>query len=175
MTEVLHRVVHPRMPVSGEFVPTNGGGLAASGGLTAFTEAWLANRRLSEHTRAAYRRDVAAFLSWCASRHVDPLRATFLHVNTYARDLESTVDSRSGRVLTPATVARRLSGLSSWYAFLVKVGAVPANPVAGADRPRIGRDHSGTVGLTGRTRPRSGGAAQPGRPDPARRPRAAGG
>src|SRR5947207_1237749 len=74
MTEVLHRVVHPRMPVSGEFVPTNGGGLAASGGLTAFTEAWLANRRLSEHTRAAYRRDVAAFLSWCASRHVDPLR-----------------------------------------------------------------------------------------------------
>src|SRR5436190_18097453 len=148
MTEVLHRVVHPRMPVSGEFVPTNGGGLAASGGLTAFTEAWLANRRLSEHTRAAYRRDVAAFLSWCASRHVDPLRATFLHVNTYARDLESTVDSRSGRVLTPATVARRRSGLSSWYAFLVKVGAVPANPVAGADRPRIGRDHSGTVGLT---------------------------
>jgi site-specific recombinase XerD len=117
-------------------------------GFTAYIEAWLANRRLSEHTRAAYRRDVAAFLSWCATRRVDPLRATCPDVNSYARDLKSTVDGRTGRPLTPATVARRLSGLSSWYAFLVKLGAVPANPVAGADRPRIGRDHSATVGLT---------------------------
>jgi len=112
------------------------------------TEAWLANRRLSEHTRTAYRRDVHDWLAWCASRDVEPLRATFLHVNAYARDLESTVDSRTGRPLTPATVARKLSGLSSWYAFLTKLGAVAGNPVAGADRPQVARDHSATVGLT---------------------------
>lgn len=112
------------------------------------TEAWLRNRRLSEHTRDAYRRDVTGWLTWCAGHDLDPLRATFLHVNEYARALESRVDARSGRTLTPATVARRLSALSSWYDFLVKLGAVPANPVSGADRPRVDRDHSATVGLT---------------------------
>ncbi|MFG1843080.1 tyrosine-type recombinase/integrase [Micromonospora sp. NPDC049175] len=112
------------------------------------TEAWLRNRRLSEHTRDAYRRDVTGWLTWCAGRDLDPLRATFLHVNDYARALESTVAARSGRPLTPATVARRLSALSSWYDFLVKLGAVAANPVSGADRPRVDRDHSATLGLT---------------------------
>ncbi|MFC4110599.1 tyrosine-type recombinase/integrase [Micromonospora zhanjiangensis] len=113
-----------------------------------FTEAWLRNRRLSEHTRAAYRRDVTGWLGWCAGRDVDPLRVTFLDVNAYARDVESRVDPRTGRPLTPATVARKLSALSSWYDFLAKLRAVPVNPVAGADRPRLDRDHSATVGLS---------------------------
>jgi site-specific recombinase XerD len=111
-------------------------------------DAWLANRRLAEHTRAAYRHDVTGWLAWCTGRDLDPLRASFLHVNAYARDLESTVDGRTGRPLSPATVARRLSALSSWYGFLARLGAVAGNPVAGADRPQVARDHSATVGLT---------------------------
>ncbi|QLQ35908.1 tyrosine-type recombinase/integrase [Micromonospora robiginosa] len=121
---------------------------ALPGGPADFTEAWLRNRRLSEHTRDAYRRDVTGWLRWCAERGVEPLRVTFLDVNAYGRDLESTPRGRDGRPLTPATVARRLSALSSWYDFLVKLGAVPANPVAAADRPRVDRDHSATVGLS---------------------------
>ncbi|SDS94204.1 tyrosine-type recombinase/integrase [Actinoplanes derwentensis] len=105
-----------------------------------FTEAWLANRRLSEHTRTAYRRDVRTWLTWCADRGLEPLRATFLDVNTYARQLETR--------LAPATVARKLSGVSSWYDFLVKLQAVTTNPVGGADRPYVDRDHSATLGLT---------------------------
>ncbi|MGC4892824.1 tyrosine-type recombinase/integrase [Micromonospora sp. DT31] len=115
---------------------------------TDVTEAWLRNRRLSTHTRDAYRRDVTGWLSWCAERGLDPLRATFLDVNAYGRELESTPRGRAGRPLTPATVARRLSALSSWYDFLAKLGAVAANPVSAADRPRVDRDHSATVGLT---------------------------
>ena len=121
---------------------------ALRGGPSDFTEAWLRNRRLSEHTRDAYRRDIAGWLTWCAGRGLDPLRANFLDVNEYGRALESTLAVRSGRPLTPATVARRLSALSSWYDFLVKLRAVDANPVSGADRPRIDRDHSATIGLT---------------------------
>jgi len=133
-----------------EIVPHRPAPLAgAAGDPYEFTEAWLLNRRLADHTRAAYRRDVGSWLDWCAARGLDPLAASFLDVNGYARVLESTVDSRSGRPLSPATVARKLSGLSSWYAFLAKLGAVPANPVGGADRPRVARDHSATVGLTG--------------------------
>ncbi|MGE5828092.1 MAG: tyrosine-type recombinase/integrase [Micromonosporaceae bacterium] len=119
------------------------------GDLDAFTDGWLRNRRLSDHTRDAYRRDVATWLAWCRVHELDPLTANFVHVNAYARALESTLDDRTGRPPTPATVARKLSGLSSWYAFLTKLGAVPANPVAGADRPPVDRDHSGTVGLSG--------------------------
>jgi integrase/recombinase XerD len=129
-------------------VPRQGGGVAVGGSAEQVTEAWLANRRLSAHTRAAYRRDVAAWLAWCAECGVEPLRASFLDVNAYARALESAVDARSGRPLAPATVARKLSGLSSWYDFLAKLRAVDANPVGGADRPYVSRDHSATVGLT---------------------------
>ena len=113
----------------------------------AFTDAWLLNRRLSDHTRAAYSRDVDSWLTWCAGRDLEPLAATFLDVNAYARALESTVDPRAGRPPAPTTVARKLSALSSWYDFLVKLRALDANPVSGADRPRVDRDHSGTIGL----------------------------
>ncbi|MDI1463695.1 tyrosine-type recombinase/integrase [Catellatospora sp. KI3] len=113
-----------------------------------FTEAWLNNRRLSDNTREAYRRDVAAYLGWCGEQGVEPLRAMFTHVNDYARALEGTVDPRSGRTLAPTTVARKMSGLSSWYDFLVKLGVVPANPVHGADRPQVSRDHSATIGMS---------------------------
>jgi site-specific recombinase XerD len=116
--------------------------------LEAFTDGWLANRRLSAHSRDAYRRDVFGFLDWCRQRDLDPMSATFIHINAYARELESTSDSRTGRPFTPATVARKLSGLSSWYGFLVKVNAIGANPVGGADRPQVSRDHSATVGLS---------------------------
>ncbi|MFC7533114.1 tyrosine-type recombinase/integrase [Actinoplanes sp. GCM10030250] len=115
--------------------------LAAGGPAQQFTEAWLANRRLSAHTREAYRRDVNSWLAWCAERQVDPLTANFLDVNAYARGLEA-------RPLAAATVARKLSGVSSWYDFLVKLQAVAANPVGGADRPYVSRDHSSTIGLT---------------------------
>ncbi|HEY7224591.1 MAG TPA: tyrosine-type recombinase/integrase [Micromonosporaceae bacterium] len=125
------------------------GGLASEiGDLYTFTDGWLGNRRLSEHTRDAYRRDVTSWLRWCEEQAIDPLTATFIHVNTYARALESTVDPRTGTPLSAATVARKMSGLSSWYAFLVKVGAITANPVGAADRPHLDRDHSGTVGLS---------------------------
>ncbi len=114
----------------------------------AFTEGWLHNRRLSAHTRDAYRRDVNTWLTWCTEHDIDPLAATFLHINAYARHLESTLDPRTGRALTPTTVARKLSGLSSWYGFLTRLDVVVNNPVGGADRPRVARDHSATIGLS---------------------------
>ncbi|MDY7089861.1 MAG: tyrosine-type recombinase/integrase [Actinomycetota bacterium] len=125
-----------------QLVPRQGGGeLAGVGAAEQVTEVWLANRRLSEHTRAAYRRDVQGWLRWCADAGRDPLRASFLDVNAYARGLED-------QGLAASTVARKLSGLSSWYDFLVKIQARETNPVSGADRPNVSRDHSATVGLT---------------------------
>jgi site-specific recombinase XerD len=126
--------------LTGDLVRSAGDVASLTGDLIAFTDGWLANRRLSDHTRAAYRRDVGGWLGWCRERDLDPLAASFIHLNAYARELES-----AGQ--TPATVARKLSGLSSWYGFLVKIGGLVANPVTGVDRPRVARDHSATIGL----------------------------
>ena len=62
-------------------------------------------------------------------------------MNAYARGLESSD-------LAASPVARKLSGLSRWYDFLLKLRAVDVNPVGGADRPYVSRDHSATVGLS---------------------------
>lgn len=121
--------------------PGGRGELAApSRNFADFTESWLANRRLSANTREAYRRDVHSYLAWCTENALDPLQAKFTHINMYARGLEEQ--------LAPATVARKLSGLSSWYDFLAKLEVIAANPVSGADRPNVSRDHSATVGLS---------------------------
>ncbi len=105
-----------------------------------FVDGWLDNRRLAANTRAAYRSDLHQWLAHCETVGLKPLAATFIHINTYARGLES-------EGLSPASVARKLSGVSAWYVFLVKVGAIAANPVRDADRPKVSRDHSKTVGL----------------------------
>ncbi len=116
------------------------GQLATPAQFEQFTRSWLDNRRLSVHTRSAYARDVAVWLSWCTDAGVSPLTVKFTHVNTFARLQEQT--------LAPSSVARRLSAVSSWYAFLVRLGLLAVNPVAGVDRPTVARDDTRTVGLS---------------------------
>jgi integrase/recombinase XerD len=111
-----------------------------------FTDEWLRNRRLSDHTRDAYKRDVHRWIDWCADRNLNPLAATFLDVNAWGRELEQ--PGPSGRTPSPSSVARRMSAVSSWYDYLVRLGALTTNPAAGADRPRVDRDHSPTIGLS---------------------------
>ena len=59
-------------------IPGSGGLAALVGDLYAFTDGWLGNRRLSEHTRDAYRRDVTSWLQWCEIQSLDPLAANFI-------------------------------------------------------------------------------------------------
>lgn len=138
------------MTITALGLPDESGPLATPQQFVDFTEAWLNNRRLSANTRDAYRRDVHSFLAWCADRDLSPLLARFTHINEYGRWLEATPQRRTGKPLAPASVARKLAGLSSWYDFLVKMDLLGANPVAGADRPSVDRDQSTTVGLTSR-------------------------
>lgn len=106
-----------------------------------FTEMWLANRRLSEHTRTAYRVDIRQWLAWCRANDLDPLLVKFTHVNAWGRDLED--PDRCGYSST--TAARKLSAVSSWYTYLAKLDAIAANPAAIADRPVVDRDFTSTV------------------------------
>lgn len=70
---------------------------------------------------------------------MDPLRAARTHLDIHARELE-----QAGR--SPATVARRLSALASFYAYAVDEGALDGSPAARVRRPRVSEE-SPTLGL----------------------------
>jgi site-specific recombinase XerC len=102
--------------------------------------AWLSAMR-SENTRTAYARDIGitpqqrpsrapSWLSWCHQQEVHPVTGiTALHVAQYARQL-----AEAG--LSPASAARRLATISSWYAWLARRRHITASPAAGIARPR---------------------------------------
>ena len=110
--------------------------------VTLLVTAWLSARQ-SENTRAAYACDIGitphrrpgrapSWLAWCGQQGVHPVTgATGLHVARYARQLDD-----AG--LSPATRARKLAAISSWYAWLARRGHLSASPAAGIARPRPG-------------------------------------
>jgi integrase/recombinase XerD len=110
--------------------------------VTLLITAWLSTRR-SENTRSAYARDIGitprqrpgrapSWLAWCQQQQVHPVTGvTALHVARYSRQLDSTG-------LSPASAARKLAAISSWYAWLVRRAHISASPAAGIARPRPG-------------------------------------
>lgn len=74
--------------------------------------AWLLGYD-SARTRRAYARDLADWLAFCRQYGLEPLGALRAHVDAYARELGEVRDQ------SPATVARRLSALASFYAYAV--------------------------------------------------------
>ena len=107
--------------------------------LRSLVAAWLLAQR-SPHTRTAYARDLGQWVTWLDAHGVDPLAARRGHVDAWVETLRS-----AGRA--PATVARKLSAVSSWYAYAVAEGALTASPTEQVRRPDVSPDHSDTVGL----------------------------
>ena len=113
---------------------------------------WLSGKR-SENTRTAYARDIGItpqrrpgrappWLGWCQQRGVHPVTGvTGLHVAQYARQL-------GDAGLSPASVARKLAAISSWYGWLTRRGHITASPAAGIARPRPSPDAVPTPVLT---------------------------
>lgn len=83
-----------------------------------------------------------AWLTYCRAAGLNPLDGIRdYHAALWARGLEA-----AG--LSPATVARKLAAVSSWYAWLAEAGEVPTNPLARLARPYVDPDVSKTPGLT---------------------------
>lgn len=120
--------------------------------VTLLITAWLSTRR-SANTRAAYARDIGiapprrpgrapSWLDWCQQHGVHPVSGvTALHVTQYARQLHD-----AG--LSPASTARKLAAISSWYGWLARRGHITASPAAGIARPRPGPPTSPAPALT---------------------------
>jgi site-specific recombinase XerD len=119
------------------------------------TAGWIRDQN-SRDTRDAYRRDVTgiqpdgqtparlkmpAWLTWCQAHGLDPLEVRVRHVSAYARQLEA--DGFS-----PATRARKLSAISSWYDYLMREDITERNPAKIVKRPVIDKSVSNATGLS---------------------------
>ena len=97
------------------------------------------------NTRDAYRRDLERYFAFIEAQGAAVLSAPAPLVDLYARTLES-------EGLSPATIARRLSAISSYYAYAMRPQGeqqrrfIAYNPAAYTERPSVS-DDSPTLGL----------------------------
>lgn len=101
---------------------------------------WLANIT-NLKTRRAYKIDVAEFSTFTGLSEPTQLRTvTRAHVIAWRKALEA-------RNLTPASIRRKLSALSSLYDYLCERNAVLGNPVDGVKRPMANGNEGSTPAL----------------------------
>ncbi len=105
----------------------------------AHVEAWL-NEVDADTTRRAYARDLAVFVQWLAARHPDvPLTAVTRPIAAQYAAHVRRLTTAAGTPLAESSRARMLSAVSSFYRYLVQVGAVTANPLYEMKRPKVSR------------------------------------
>ena len=94
----------------------------------------------SGHTRRAYAGDLAGFLGWCVAVGVAPGRAARADLDRYVRTLELVPSEKTGRVLSKATVARRVATLAGFYRYAALELGWTTSPAAHLARPRTARE-----------------------------------
>jgi integrase/recombinase XerC len=101
--------------------------------VAAFLSHVATERRLSPHTAAAYRRDLDALLDFCGREGVDSWSAVdSYHIRQFAAECHR-------RGSSPRSIARRLSAVRSFYAFLIRTGAAASNPAVHVQAPKPSR------------------------------------
>jgi integrase/recombinase XerD len=107
--------------------------------------AWLASLT-SDRTRDAYRGDLLRLVAYLDAHGVNVYAASRPVLDAWRLDMEHEGDIGDMRPLSPATIARRLSAVRSFYEYALDLGAVPVNPAARVKAPRVTSD-SPTLGL----------------------------
>jgi site-specific recombinase XerD len=87
----------------------------------------------------AYALDLRQWVRWCADHDLDLFEVRRAHIELFARWLEE-----NGRA--KATVARRLSTITSFYRYCVEEGLIANSPAAHVRRPKVSYE-SNAVGL----------------------------
>ena len=102
-------------------------------------EAFVASlTSLAESSRVAYRGDVVGFATWATTIATPPLAGPAevdrRSVRRYLAHLASPTDDRPP--CKPRTIARQLSSLRRWFAWLRRHGHVTLDPTAGLSAPK---------------------------------------
>lgn len=101
--------------------------------LERFLDALWMERGLSDHTLAAYRRDLQGLARWLETQAVDGLAAAT------RQDLLGYLHNRVAAGSQPRTTARLLSSLRRFYRYLVREQLLTDDPSARIDSPKLGR------------------------------------
>ena len=100
-------------------------------------ERWLASlareRRLSPHTGAGYRRDLAALVAFCVAERI----ASFAALGE--RELRAFAATAHRAGLAPRSIQRRLSAIRTFFGFLIREGQLRANPAVGVRAPKAAK------------------------------------
>jgi hypothetical protein len=97
--------------------------------------------RFKGATRTHTDSDLRAYLTWCRSHGLDPLRAQRVHVELYLRWMQEV------REFKPSTISRRVSVLVGFYQTCVLDGVLPLSPADHVRRPNVPPE-SPTLGLS---------------------------
>ncbi|WKN53750.1 tyrosine-type recombinase/integrase [Rhodococcus opacus] len=97
--------------------------------------------RYKSGTRESYDLDLRLFFEWCYSFGMDPIGVQRVHIELFARYLET------HRGNAPSTVARRLTCLRSFFWILEEDGEIPVSPARNLKRPKWSPDITQTGGL----------------------------
>lgn len=102
---------------------------------------WFANIP-NEKTRRAYHQDITDFTGFVGIQRPEEFRLiTRAHVIAWRKDVER-------RQLSPSTIRRKLSALSSLFEYLCERNAVTHNPVKGVKRPKANNNEGSTPALS---------------------------
>lgn len=105
--------------------------------------------QLRPRTRSTYETDVAVFFGWLGRRSVHPLAVGRRDIDRYRNWMSELVDADGKPTLhgqprfAPATVAKRLSAVRSFYGYVVDRGTIDASPAVGVKVPRTPREPRG--------------------------------
>lgn len=90
---------------------------------------WLEEGK-SEHTTAAYRRDINQVLTWLSGQNIDFLSVQSHDIQSFlAHKLETGASSRS--------VARLISALRKYVHYCLRAGAMSVDPMVGVEQPKL--------------------------------------
>ena len=89
--------------------------------------AWLASFT-SDNTRNAYRRDLTKFFDWAKENDLPIWNTRRQHIDLWVLSMD----------LKPATVARRLASVSSFFDYAMDEGLTDINPAQRVRRPKVG-------------------------------------
>jgi len=98
--------------------------------LDLFIDYLLLEKGFSLNTLLSYRRDLEKFVSFLEKRNISIIDATSKDIKLYLQDL--------ARELKPASVARNLAAIRSFYKYLLREKMVGENPALDVDGPKLG-------------------------------------
>lgn len=84
----------------------------------------------SANTVKAYASDLARYLDWVQRAGYDPLTLTHRQMRFYLAEMDQARYART-------TIARRLSAVRAWFAFMTDEGLVTSNPAAALATPKL--------------------------------------